>query len=86
MVKQQSKRARREAARRAKQRQKQMMRGGIGAAVIVVIAAFVFLNSGSDSSAGALAPDFALTSAEGETVALSDYSGQPVVLTFMHTY
>jgi len=36
--------------------------------------------------AAALAPDFELTSSDGETVKLSDYRGQPVAVTFMHTY
>jgi cytochrome oxidase Cu insertion factor (SCO1/SenC/PrrC family) len=35
---------------------------------------------------GALAPDFQLPSKDGELVKLSDYRGQPVAVTFMHTW
>lgn len=32
------------------------------------------------------APDFELPSLNGQTKRLSDYRGQPVAVTFMHTY
>jgi len=32
---------------------------------------------------GQLAPDFTLTTLEGQPVALSDYRGQPVLLVFL---
>ena len=32
------------------------------------------------------APDFELPSLNGQTIRLSDYRGQPVAVTFMHTY
>ena len=35
---------------------------------------------------GALAPDFELTSNEGELLRLSDFRGQPVAVMFMHTW
>ena len=35
---------------------------------------------------GALAPDFELPTLGGKIQKLSDYRGQPVVLTFMHTW
>ena len=35
---------------------------------------------------GALAPDFELPNNSGELISLSDYRGQPVVLSFMHTW
>ncbi|MCB0019558.1 MAG: redoxin domain-containing protein [Anaerolineales bacterium] len=35
---------------------------------------------------GALAPDFELPTIEGKNRKLSDYRGQPLVLTFMHTW
>jgi peroxiredoxin len=33
--------------------------------------------------AGQRAPDFKLTTLEGQTIALSDYRGQPVLLVFL---
>jgi len=41
---------------------------------------------GSESTAGNVAPDLHLASIEGEPVALGDYLGQPVAVTFMHSY
>ena len=35
---------------------------------------------------GALAPDFELSSKDGELLKLSDYRGRPVAVTFMHTW
>lgn len=35
---------------------------------------------------GALAPDFELPSKDGELLKLSDFRGQPVAVTFMHTW
>lgn len=35
---------------------------------------------------GALAPDFTLEDTNGNEVALSDFRGQPVVVTFFHTW
>ena len=35
---------------------------------------------------GALAPDFTLSDMSGNEVSLSDYRGQPVVVSFFHTW
>ena len=35
---------------------------------------------------GALAPDFELPNMNGNLVKLSDFRGQPIVLTFMHSW
>ncbi len=86
MANRQSKRARREAARRAAQRRQRMMWGAIIAALVVGVGTFTLIGGGSGEQAAALAPDFALTTSDGETVKLSDYRGQPVAVTFMHTF
>lgn len=86
MANKQSKRARREAARRAAQRRQRMMWGMIIAALVLSVGAFSLLNASSGDQAAALAPDFELTSSDGVPVKLSDYRGQPVAVTFMHTW
>lgn len=86
MANKQTKRARREAARRARQRQQRIRWGTAAALIVFAVAALVLFSGGSDDQAGALAPDFELQTSEGDTVRLSDYRGQPVALTFMHTY
>ncbi len=87
MANKQSKQARREAARRAAQR-RQGIRWVSAAAVVAVlgVGAFVAFSGGSGDQAAALAPDFDLETTSGETVRLSDYRGQPVAVTFMHSY
>ena len=35
---------------------------------------------------GALAPDFELSNKDGDLLKLSDFRGQPVAVTFMHTW
>lgn len=86
MVNKQSKRAKREAARLARQRQQRILWGGMAASAVAIIGLLVLFGGGSDDQAAALAPDFELADSAGETVKLSDYRGQPVALTFMHTY
>ena len=85
MTSRQSRRAQPEAARRAKQRQQRMLWGGIAATIVVVAGAFLLLGGRGDQT-GTLAVDFELSSPEGDTVKLSDYRGQPVAVTFMHTW
>ncbi len=86
MANKQSKRARREAARRARKRQQRIRWGTVVALVVLAVTGLVLFSGGSDDQAGALAPDFELETPDGETVRLSDYRGQPVAVTFMHTY
>ena len=86
MAAQPSKRARREAARRTRQRHRRLLWAGVAAAILVGIAAIVTVSGGSGNEVAALAPDFELETSEGDTVRLSDYRGQPVAVTFMHTY
>jgi cytochrome oxidase Cu insertion factor (SCO1/SenC/PrrC family) len=54
--------------------------------VALGLGAFVAFSGGSDNQAAALAPDFELETNSGDTVRLSDYRGQPVAVTFMHSY
>lgn len=86
MTKKPSKLARREAAQRAARRRRYRIWGGLAGAAITLVATFAVLSLGAGSQVGALAPDFELASPGGEAVRLSDYRGQPVALTFMHTY
>ena len=86
MANRQSKREKREAARRAAQRQQRIKWAGITVAIVLAIGAFVAFSGGSSDQAAALAPDFELETIDGESVRLSDYRGQPVAITFMHTY
>ncbi len=86
MANKQSKRARREAALKAKQRKQRMTWGGMTAAIVLGIGLFVFLGGSSANEAAAVAPDFELEDADGGTVKLSDFRGQPVAVTFMHTW
>ena len=81
----QTKQARRETARQAAQR-RQGLRWGAVALVALTIGAYAVLSGGSGNQALALAPDFELETTSGEPVKLSDFKGQPVALTFMHTY
>lgn len=86
MANKRSKRARREAARRARKRQQWTRWGAAAAVIVLAVTGIVLFSGGSSDQAGALAPDFELETPDGETVRLSDYRGQPVAVTFMHTY
>jgi len=86
MANKQSKRDRREAARRAASRRQRSKLVSLVAVIVLAIGAFVVLSGGSGNQVAALAPKFDLETNTGETVSLSDYRGQPVALTFMHTY
>ncbi len=85
MATNQSKRTRRDAARKA-HRRRQRIRWAAAAVVTLAIVGTLTFVAASDNQAAALAPDFELETAEGETARLSDYRGQPVALIFMHTY
>ena len=58
----------------------------IAAAAILVLGGFLLTGCGSESTAADVAPDLRLTTIDGERVALGDYLGRPVAVTFMHTY
>lgn len=83
MTSKQTKRERRKAAQ-ARQRKQRMFMGVVVAVMAIGIGAVVLIGSGD--KAAALAPDFELATPDGEAVKLSDYRGQPVALTFMHTF
>lgn len=86
MAAQPSKRATREAARHARQRHQRLLWASVASATLVGIAAIAMVSGGSGNEVTALAPDFELETTTGDTVRLSDYRGQPVAVTFMHTY
>ncbi len=58
----------------------------IAAATIVALGGFLLVGCGSEPTAGRVTPDLELTTVDGEPVALSDYLGRPVAVTFMHSY
>ena len=58
----------------------------IAAATIVALGGFLLVGCGSEPAAGRVAPILELTTVDGEPVALSDYLGRPVAVTFMHSY
>lgn len=80
-------RARREARRQAAQRKKRMQTA-IGAAAVAAlfVVGGVSLIGSSKPSAPEPAPDFALDLLGGGESALSEFRGQPVAVTFMHTW
>ena len=80
-----SKRSRREAAKQAAIRRQRMKWGGIVAALVLGVGVFTIFGGGGDGAA-AIASDFELSGPDGETVSLSDFRGQPVAVTFMHTW
>ena len=86
MAAQPSNRARREAARHTRHRRQRLLWAGVAAAALVGIGSIVMVSGGSGNEVVALAPDFELETSQGDTVRLSDYRGQPVAVTFMHTY
>ena len=62
-------------------------KGGFFTAVIILVVLlglflWFFINDQSNSVEGGLAPDFTITSFEGETLTLSDLRGQVVVINF----
>lgn len=100
MAKKQSQTKQRKAALEKEKQQKQRRFTVIGGAfflLVIAFAVFSLLNGQNESTTsadgqrvaaevGAVAPDFELVSNKGETLALSDYRGQPVALMFMHTW
>jgi cytochrome oxidase Cu insertion factor (SCO1/SenC/PrrC family) len=99
MAKKQSQTQKRKAAVK-KQNQKKQQRnrliGIIALLAIVAVAVFSFVSNKNVPTnvegrkiapeVGAEAPDFQLAGINGETVQLSDLRGQPVAVTFMHTW
>jgi cytochrome oxidase Cu insertion factor (SCO1/SenC/PrrC family) len=86
MAHSEAKQARRAAARRRAGRRKRMVWGGVFALIVIGVSAVIVLNSDSGDEVAAVAPDFELTSVDGEGVSLSDYRGRPVAVTFMHSW
>ncbi len=63
-----------------------MMWGAVVVLILVGVGAFSLLGGDSSDGTPQMAADFELISSEGEPVQLSDYRGQPVAVTFMHTW
>ena len=73
-------------ARREKRRGKVRRAVYARRVAIVVLGGFLLVGCGSELAAGRVTPDLELTTVDGEPVALSDYLGRPVAVTFMHSY
>jgi cytochrome oxidase Cu insertion factor (SCO1/SenC/PrrC family) len=54
------------------------------ALVIVLMLSLGIQQAKSYVGVGDTAPDFTLVSVNGDTISLSDYAGQPVLLNFFH--
>ena len=78
--------ARREKRRGKVRRAVHARRVVIASAAVVVLGGFLLGGCGSEPAAGRGAPGLELTTVDGEPVALSDYLGRPVAVTFMHSY
>jgi len=87
---------RKEALAKKQQKSRNLLIGGVLAVLVVITAVFAITRQPEDGATtedlrtapevGALAPDFELAGIDGETVRLSDFRGQPVAVTFMHTW
>jgi cytochrome oxidase Cu insertion factor (SCO1/SenC/PrrC family) len=87
---------RKEALAKKQQRRRNLLLGILVAMLVVTTAVFVIIHLSDNETAtndlrtapevGALAPDFELAGIDRETVRLSDFRGQPVAVTFMHTW
>jgi cytochrome oxidase Cu insertion factor (SCO1/SenC/PrrC family) len=99
MARKQSQTKKRKAAVEKQKQQKQQryqLLGIVALLLVVAVATFSFVSNQNvpknvegqkiAPEVGAEAPDFSLVSNDGETVALSDYRGQPVAVVFMHTW
>ena len=86
MTNNQSKRARRETAQRTARRRRGIGFAALAGLVVVGVGSFVVSQAGSGDQVAPLAPDFELQTNTGDTVRLSDFRGQPLAVTFMHTY
>ncbi|MFQ5420885.1 MAG: hypothetical protein ACE5FD_00180 [Anaerolineae bacterium] len=82
--------------KKQQQKRRNVMIGGVLAVLVVLTAVFTIFRQPDEGDTvnslrtapevGALAPDFELVGINGETVRLSDFRGQPVAVTFMHTW
>ena len=81
-----------------KQKQKKIIIGGLAALALLVIVVMTLVQLNAPipevniselpvaAEVGSVAPDFELPAYEGGIVRLSDFRGQPVAVTFMHTW
>ena len=76
----------RQEKRRGKVRRAVHTRRVVIASASIVVGGFLLVGCGSEPVAGRVAPVLELTTVDGEPVALSDYLGRPVAVTFMHSY
>lgn len=79
----QSKRERREAAQRRAKRKRLRTQGITALVIAVAVIGVVSLRGGGEP---AIAADFELETLEGNSVTLSEFTGRPVAVTFMHSW
>lgn len=85
--------------RKKKQRQQYILVGSLFFVGVLIFAVYTLVQSNAPTVAetngaslpvaaeiGSVAPDFELPAHEGGTLRLSNFRGQPVAVTFMHTW